>query len=258
MENLRLYGAPPYRIAVIHGGPGAPGEMAPVARALSRQSGVLEPLQTALSLEGQVLELNRVLIENAAGPVTLIGHSWGAILGFILAAMTPALAEQLIMVGAGVFDERYAGGIMKTRLERLTPAKRSTVAFLLEVLARNDDKGKDQAFTRLGSLLYKADCYDPLLLDNEVIGGNFAIFRNVWDEAAAMRKSGELLALAPRIRCPVIAIHGSYDPHPAQGVQILSGLVPDFRFILLDKCGHYPWVERYACKEFYRLLRGLV
>jgi pimeloyl-ACP methyl ester carboxylesterase len=232
--------------------------MAPVARVLSRQSGVLEPLQTASSLEGQVLELGRVLIENAAGPVTLIGHSWGAILGFILAARTEALIGRLIMVGAGVFDERYAGGIMKTRLARLTATERSTVVSLLEDLARSDDEGRDRAFTRLGGLLYKADCYDPLPLDNEVIGGNFTIFRQVWDEAAAMRKSGDLLALASRIRCPVIAIHGSYDPHPAPGVQILSGLVPDFRFILLDKCGHYPWVERYACKEFYRLLRGLV
>ena len=31
MKNLRLYGEAPYRIVVIHGGPGAPGEMEQVA-----------------------------------------------------------------------------------------------------------------------------------------------------------------------------------------------------------------------------------
>lgn len=61
MKNLRKYGNKPFSIAVIHGGPGAPGEMAPVARELSSARGVLEPLQTATTLEGQVKELKAVL-----------------------------------------------------------------------------------------------------------------------------------------------------------------------------------------------------
>lgn len=44
MEKFRSYGTAPFEIVVIHGGPGAPGEMAPVARELSGQFGVLEPL----------------------------------------------------------------------------------------------------------------------------------------------------------------------------------------------------------------------
>lgn len=32
MKNLRKYGNAPFNIAVIHGGPGVPGEVAPVAR----------------------------------------------------------------------------------------------------------------------------------------------------------------------------------------------------------------------------------
>jgi hypothetical protein len=53
MKNLRIYGKKPFNIAVIHGGPGAPGEIAAVARELSSITGVLEPLQTATSLKGQ-------------------------------------------------------------------------------------------------------------------------------------------------------------------------------------------------------------
>ncbi len=45
MHNLIKYGTPPYQIAVIHGGPGAAGEMTPVAQELSIDYGVLEPLQ---------------------------------------------------------------------------------------------------------------------------------------------------------------------------------------------------------------------
>ena len=35
VKNLRTYGEAPFNIAVIHGGPGAAGEMAPVARELA-------------------------------------------------------------------------------------------------------------------------------------------------------------------------------------------------------------------------------
>jgi pimeloyl-ACP methyl ester carboxylesterase len=71
-----------------------------------------------------------------------------------------------------------------------------------------------------------------------------------------MRQSGELLALAGQIRCPVVAIHGDYDPHPAEGVQEpLSATLGHFRFILLEKCGHTPWMERQARDAFYAILK---
>ena len=52
---------------VVHGGPGACGEMAPVARRLASARGVLEPIQTALSLEGQVEELRTVATHISPG-----------------------------------------------------------------------------------------------------------------------------------------------------------------------------------------------
>ena len=54
---MRTYGHPATSVAVIHGGPGAAGEMTPVARELSADRGVLEPLQTAATLRGQIDEL---------------------------------------------------------------------------------------------------------------------------------------------------------------------------------------------------------
>ena len=50
MENLRTYGNAPFKVALLHGGPGVSGEMAPVAVELSNTRGVLEPLQTKASI----------------------------------------------------------------------------------------------------------------------------------------------------------------------------------------------------------------
>src|SRR4030042_5340353 len=106
MKNLRKYGHEPFDVAVIHGGPGAPGEMAPVARELSAVMVVREPLQTATSLEGQVQELQTVLKENGGLPVTLIGGSWGAVLSFIVAAHYQSLVRKLILVDGAAFEEK--------------------------------------------------------------------------------------------------------------------------------------------------------
>jgi len=61
MKNFRTYGKTPSTVAVIHGGPGVAGEMAPVAREISRSHGVLESFQTERTLTGQIAELKNVL-----------------------------------------------------------------------------------------------------------------------------------------------------------------------------------------------------
>lgn len=257
MDNLRKYGKSPFTVAVIHGGPGAPGEVAPVARELSAISGVLEPLQTADTCEGQVQELKTVLEENAAPPVTLIGHSWGAMLSFILTARYPALVKKLVMVSSGVFQDNYAAQIDATRLSRLSEAERIEEIALVETLNNPAAKDKDRLMARWGELMAKADDYDPLSHDMEVLEVQYDINMRVWEGAKKLRSSGKLLELGKRIKCPVLAIHGDYDSHPVAGIrEPLSRVLKDFRFILLEKCGHYPWLERSARDRFYDILRS--
>ena len=256
MGNPRTYGHPPFKVAVLHGGPGAAGEMAPVARELSRLFGVLEPLQTATSLEGQVMELKTVLERSCSLPAILVGSSWGAWLGFILAAKHPSLVKKLILVGSGPFEEEYASKIPDTRLSRLSDEEKHKARVLMEAMddPRTDDK--DISFAGLGKLLSKADSYDPLALATEKLEYRYDIYQRVWRDAERLRGSGKLLALANQIECPVVAIHGDYDPHPSEGVQRpLSRVLKDFTFFLLENCGHHPWMERNAKVSFYAILR---
>jgi pimeloyl-ACP methyl ester carboxylesterase len=256
MKNPRTYGITPYSIAVIHGGPGAPGQMAPVARELSRDYGVLEPLQTATTLDGQVEELRDIIEKHGNPPVVLIGSSWGAMLSYIFAARHPALVKKLIMVGSALLDDRYAAGIQKTRLNRLDAEAKSEVYSLVKDL--NDDvvSDKNKPLARLGELFTRADAYDPITLDTEVLEVRFDIHEVVWSDAMKLRSSGELLRLGKKIKCPVVAIHGDYDPHPAEGVrEPLCEVLKDFRFILLEHCGHLPWIERQAREGFFEVVR---
>jgi pimeloyl-ACP methyl ester carboxylesterase len=258
MKNLRIYGKAPFNVAVIHGGPGAAGEMAPVARELSSSWGVLEPLQTRSSLEGQIEELKTVLEKNGDLSLFLVGFSWGAWLSFIFAANNPTFVKKLILIGSGPFEEEYAERILKTRLNRLSVEERTEVESLIETISNPATEDKNVAFARFGALLSKADAYNPILQETDVTDCDVDIFKGVWRDAEELRRSGNLLELGRRIKCPVVAIHGDYDPHPAEGVQKpLSTILilRSFRFILLENCGHKPWIERQARDEFYRILK---
>jgi len=256
MNNLRKYGNAPYRVAVIHGGPGAPGEMAPVARELSSLMSVLEPLQTATTLEGQVRELKAVLEKHAALPVTLIGFSWGALLSFIFTARHPSFVKKLILISSAPYQEKYALNITQTRLSRLSEQESEQAFSLMHTLNDPAVVDRNTPLARLGKLLSQADAYDPLLHDDEILECRYDVFQGVWEQAGELRSSGHLLELGREIHCPVVAIHGDYDPHPADGVvEPLSRILKDLRFILLENCGHRPWLERSARDRFYDILK---
>ena len=254
MNNLRTYGVTPFNIALVHGGPGAPGEMAHVARELASAMGVLEPLQTAGSIDSQVEELKDVLETHGNPPLILVGFSWGAWLSFIFAAEYPSLVKKLILISSPPLTDKYVPQIMETRLSHLTSDEKQEAISLLSSIYSGS--AKSSSFARFGDLMEKADSFAPLPHDDEILACSPAIYQQVWAEASKMRSSGELLQLGEKIQCPVVAIHGDYDPHPNAGVkEPLASILKDFRFVLLSNCGHHPWYEREAKDSFYTELR---
>jgi len=256
LENPRIHGNPPLSVVVLHGGPGALGGMSRVASELADDWGVLEPIQTAASVTGQVEELRSVVVERGHTPVVVIGSSWGAMLGFIFSARYPTLVRKLILIGSGVYEQQYAAEILDTRLNRLDERQRQDAILLMKTLDDPATQDKDLSMAQLGKVFACADAYDAEAHSSEVIQCRYDLHRAVWADAEQMRRDGTLLELGRKIRCPVVAIHGDYDPHPAEGVRKpLSSVVKDFRFILLRNCGHLPWIERQAKDEFFRVMR---
>jgi len=238
--------------------------MAPVARELATDRGVLEPIQTADTLHGQVDELRAQLERAADLPVALVGYSWGAWLGILLAARHPAGVHKLVLVSSGSFEQRYVADLQRTRLSRLTLHERAEYEAAIVFLAappcsQASTADKDAHLLRLGALAHKADSYAPLpdgQRPQDAVDVRGGIYQGVWPEAAEMRRTGALLDLARQVACPVTAIHGDYDPSPAEGVRApLAAHLAQFSFHLLERCGHTPWQERYAREAFYEVLR---
>ena len=256
MKDLRTYGNRPFLTAVLHGGPGYPGTAAPIARELASDFGVLEPLQSAYTIDGQVAELATVLRENGDLTVILIGWSWGSTLALITAARNPDLVRKLILVCGASLEKKYRENLFVDKLNRLSDDERAEVFALQEIVYGDAEGDKVAAIARLFILFSKADSYELMPYTDEVIEYQVDINRAVGSESHKLYADGGLPELLSDIKCPVVAINGDYDTRPAAGItEPLSRVLRDFRSILLKKCGHMPWYEKSARDRFFVVLR---
>lgn len=258
MDTVRLHGKKPYRVVAVHGGPGAAGDLYPVANNLSEYMGIIEALQTRRSIKELVDELNQQVHVHAGLPLILIGHSWGAWLSFLYAARFPRDVKKLILIDAGGFKECYAHQMMGIRASRLSEDRRYKIRHMMnKIQCSNDAEFQNQIFKDIGKEFSAIDAYQIEHTENPYFCPDYQIYKSVWEEATGMRRSGYLLEQAQFLRCPVVAIHGDHDPHPYQGVSgPLNEALQDFKMILLENCGHSPWLEKYARDRFYEVLKA--
>jgi pimeloyl-ACP methyl ester carboxylesterase len=256
MRNFRIYGERPYQVAVVHGGPGVPGYMVPVARELAIDLGVIEPLQTKDTIDGQIEELVDVLKNNADIPVVLIGHSWGAILSYITAARFPYAVKKLVLVGMPPLKTEDRPDLTPIWLERLSEKERVEFLSLEELVWDGVTEDKSKPMGRLFRLIAKAESYSPFPSKDDVLEYQLNINVSIFQNLSQQPQYLDLTDFGKVIKCQVVAIHGKYDPRPAKVVlEPLSKVIKGFNYILLDKCGHYPWIEKYARDKFFRILR---
>ena len=255
LNNPIKHGSNPYNIVIVHGGPGAPGDISSLAEELSKKSGVLEPYQTYNTIESQILELKSLIENHTKDKITLIGHSWGAWLSYIFTTRYPTMVRKLILISSAPFEEKYIKDTIKIRMNRLNQDEKDELNSIYELLNSTEESIRNIAFEGLGKLMMKIDSYELVSYNNAKVKYQADIFQKVWSEASLLRKSGYLLKIGKKIQCPVVAFHGDHDPHPFKGVEEpLSKILKNFKFILLEECGHYPWLERKATERFYEKL----
>ena len=253
---IRKYGQQPYRLAVVHGGPGDVGSLADVAAWLSQYGGVLEPIQSCYSLAALVDELTQALRAEAQLPIVLLGHSWGAWLSLLVAIAAPDLVKGLILVGCPPMAEQYVPLITSRRIANLPRREQEE---LKKLLALPPERLGGQ-LSRLGELVESSDNYSLFRsLDRHGLRLDSEMYLRVWPEAAARRKAGTLFTGLANVTCPLVVIHGEQDPHPLDGViEPLQEQGLKVAVYCLERCGHTPFRERYAYQQCYQIIVELL
>ncbi|HSO95907.1 MAG TPA: alpha/beta hydrolase [Acidimicrobiia bacterium] len=258
--SVRAYGTGGVTVAVLHGGPGAPGSVASLARALAPNFHILEPLQrhsgeTPLTVAQHVDDLAQVL----PGRTHIVGWSWGAMLSLSFTAEHPELVSSLALVGCGTYDVTARRSYQRAMKERLGAENVARIRALTEraVTATADERSHllDER-ARISNQAQSVDLVEDgtadLLPDTQ--GHD-----ETWHDVIRRQEDGIEPMAFTSISSPVVMLHGDDDPHPGEATfETLQSVMPQLAYKSFRHCGHMPWLERRARTDFLETLRAWI
>lgn len=256
--TVRTYGNAGPPVFVLHGGPGAQGSVAPVARALAGDFTVFEPLQRRaghepLTVARHIADLHEVIRLHAPGArPALVGASWGAMLAMAYAAEHPETAGSIVLIGTGTYEAKARDRFREILAERMTPAFREQ----LEQAAR-DHPNPDDALRAQGRLFATIYNVDPLAPDDESVPLDARGHLETDADWSRLRAEGVYPGAFATITSPVLMLHGGYDPHPGALIRdSLLPFVPQLEYHEWPNAGHDLWLERHIRDDFFAVLRA--
>ncbi len=249
--------APP--LVLLHGGPGASHdyllpqmlELANEHRLVvydqrgggrSRHDADREPI----TWQGQVADVARVAAERAVSPLDLVGYSWGALLALLYTIEARAnrvlpMPARLALIDPAPVTRQYREAF---ELEFARRQAGPEVAALRDELARTGlrETDPDAYRQRMFELSVAGYFADPRRAQNltpfRVTG---RVQQSIWRSLGDF----DLLPALRDVKMPAFVVHGRQDPIPlasSHGVAEALGA----RLLVLDDCGHVPYVEQAA------------
>ena len=214
-----------------------------VVRIDLRGTGRSDAPTSGYSINRLAQDVMAVLDQLDLSDVVLVGHSFGAQIGLLVAATVPGRLSRLGLVCSnGVRATRSAEfpfGLQAERVERA----------LVRAELENREEGRRQN-VRAG-FPASADP-DPDWIERLV---QCQLRMPIWAAVACFRTylRADLTAELGQLKMPVLQILGEYDPVTSvEGGAWVQERLSDGRLVVLDGCGHYPMFE--APERFVALL----
>jgi 4,5:9,10-diseco-3-hydroxy-5,9,17-trioxoandrosta-1(10),2-diene-4-oate hydrolase len=157
----------------------------------------------------------------------LVGNSLGGAISMKLAIDHPERVEKLIVMGPGGIEARETyfkmPGIQKMVSQFVGSGfDRPGLRRLLELLA-----------------------YDPNTITDELLEQRFNILQTQPKAVLARMSITDLTPELGKLRGPLLGFWGVEDQFcPASGYEKILRAVPDSRFIMYSRCGHWAMIER--------------
>jgi pimeloyl-ACP methyl ester carboxylesterase len=194
------------------------------------------------SIEAHVADAIAVLDGLAVERAWAVGHSWGGHLALHLAVAHPDRLAGIVCVnplGArlDVLEE------FKENLLRPLSADRRE--WFEEVDARDDagtaTKAESlEAFATIWPFYFADPAGAPPFPFEDRGDGGAETWASIMEHAERRTLEDGL----PNVAVPALFVHGAVDPLPARTSTDTAALMPGARVVLLDGCGHFPWLEQ--------------
>lgn len=253
---VRRYGNSGPPVLVLHGGPAAVGDVAPVAKGISGSFRAVEPWQRGsgglpLTVARHIADLHELAVDvGGDSQVAIVGHSWGAMLALCYAAEHPTKAGPIVLVGCGTFDQSSRSAMRAIIEERLDDEVRNHIREL-----STDATDPAVLFIQIFKLTRHIFDYNPIgsyAEKDESEPFDLTAHDETWSDMRRLQDDGTYPNAFAAIESPVLMIHGQHDPHPGKMIRdSLLPFLPQLEYREFERCGHSPWIEKSSRERFF-------
>jgi pimeloyl-ACP methyl ester carboxylesterase len=247
--------APP--LLLLHGGPGASHEyLLPQMLELAKEHRLVtydqrgggrsryDDDRAPIGWKDQVADVARVAVELGVSPLTIVGYSWGGLLGLLYAIEAGAgrvspSPQRLALIDPAPVNRKYREAFEQEFARRQASPE---IAALRAELAASGLRERDpEAFKQRQFELSVAGYFaDPLrardLTPFRVTG---RVQQSIWSSLGDY----DLLPALGAIHVSSFVVHGRQDPIPLASSEAVARAL-NVPCIVLDDCGHVPYVEQ--------------
>jgi len=177
--------------------------------------------------------------------LSLLGHSWGAMLGMAYAACFPQRVSRLVLISPGGPDMAFYPRFQAHIQNQLLPNELAALGYWSSperVQAKPKQCLLEAWRLLLPGYLHARESMPPLIEDLTMDGGTPGVYE------LAVQDLAEHYDLREGLRAfagPVSVIQGEQDGIGLGGTrEELRAALPQAHFTLLDACGHWPWYEQ--------------
>jgi proline iminopeptidase len=243
-------------IIVVHGGPGLDHEyLQPGLDALAIRNTLIYYDQrgtgrsiagldsTAIDLDAFIEDIDALRQALGTERVSILAHSWGALLGIEYAARHPDAVRGLILMNPVEPGTRFREQV-ESRQRAARTAEDSTE--LATLTALEGFEARDPAtLSQWYRVLFRQTLRDRARIDELDLDLAESTAKNGPEVARLLGESmGEVdwWDRLPTIQVPVLVLHGRYDVLPVAMSQALAAAFPVGRLVVLDS-GHFSYLE---------------
>lgn len=184
---------------------------------------------------------------------TVLGHSFGGILGNYYAAQHPASLKALIASASGGIDLTLLRSFDLT--QRMTTAQRDSFQYWTAQASAGDTSAWADARRRafMATAYVYDDAHAPRVAER--LGqGNPQINQLIWQDLQRIGYSVQ--AAAGTFEKPVLVIQGEQDVVSLQIAEKAHEAYPNSRLEILPECGHYGWLDQ--PERYFSALAGFM
>jgi proline iminopeptidase len=197
-----------------------------------------------LTLKTVVEDLEALRVHLQQERLTLLGHSWGGMLGMAYAAAHPDRVDRLILVESGGPTLEFARWFGDNIEARLRPEDRERRDYWRAATTNGVDAGKAAAeslrailpgyfFDRKAGLAF-ASAFKPDQYRPDLNGRLFADLTTHYDSREGLKN----------LKRPVLIIQAHQDPIGDKTAEDIRALITGSKLVYIDRSGHFPWIEQ--------------